>query len=248
VFERVTLSASDRAASERFYRTVLHEIGIEPDEGGAEAVRWRELALEAAGSDAPPTRGLHLAFVAPSRAHVDAFWRAGVDAGYDDAGAPGERAQYRPDYYGAFLLDPDGNSAEAVRHGDVRRGGHLDHLWIGVRDLAAAEAFYVLLAPHTGLREGRRWEHGVQFRGAWATMSLVADGRPPSEGLRLAFPAPERASVDDFYAAALTAGAQGMSAPGERGSGPGGGPRVYSARVLDRDGARVESVARGLRW
>ena len=53
----------------------------------------------------------------PSRAHVDEFWRAGTEAGYRDDGAPGPRPQYSPDYYGGFLLDPDGNSAEAVHHG-----------------------------------------------------------------------------------------------------------------------------------
>ena len=59
------------------------------------------------------TRRLHIGFAAPSREHVDAFWRAGTEAGYQDDGAPGPRPQYHADYYGAFLLDPDGNSAEA---------------------------------------------------------------------------------------------------------------------------------------
>jgi len=60
------------------------------------------------------TRGLHVVFSARDHAQVDAFWRAGVDAGYRDAGAPGLRIQYAPTYDGGFLLDPDGNSVEAV--------------------------------------------------------------------------------------------------------------------------------------
>jgi hypothetical protein len=60
------------------------------------------------------TRGLHVGFRAPSREAVDAFWQAGIDTGYRDVGAPGRRTVYGPDYYGGFLLDPDGNSAEAV--------------------------------------------------------------------------------------------------------------------------------------
>ena len=68
----------------------------------------------------PVTRGLHVGFRAPSRAAVDAFWQAGIDAGYRDDGAPGPRTEYGPDYYGGFLLDPDGNSAEAV-HGERAR-------------------------------------------------------------------------------------------------------------------------------
>ena len=61
------------------------------------------------------TRGLHVGFGAPSREHVDAFWQAGVEKGYPDDGR-GARPQYREDYYGGFLRDPDGNSAEAVHH------------------------------------------------------------------------------------------------------------------------------------
>ena len=57
---------------------------------------------------------------APTREHVHAFWQAGVDAGYRDDGEPGPRPQYRPDYYagyyGAFVLDPDGNNIELVFH------------------------------------------------------------------------------------------------------------------------------------
>jgi hypothetical protein len=53
---------------------------------------------------------------------VDEFWRVGTAAGYRDDGVPGPRPQYRADYYGAFLLDPDGNSIEAVHHGALRRG------------------------------------------------------------------------------------------------------------------------------
>src|SRR5205823_8274651 len=123
------------------------------------------------------TRALHLGFMASSRERVDAAGQAAVSAGYRDDGAPGERSGYRADYYGGFLRDPDGNSVEAVHHGDTRRGGNIDHLWIGVRDLAASEAFYATIARHAGLRRGRRWEQGVQYRGAWATFSLVADGR-----------------------------------------------------------------------
>ena len=78
--------------------------------------RVRDLARE---DDKPPTRGLHIGFSAPSREHVDAFWQAGVDAGYRDDGAPGRGRSTGADYYGGFLLDPDGNSAEAVHHGDV---------------------------------------------------------------------------------------------------------------------------------
>ena len=74
---------------------------------------------------------------APTRDHVNAFWRVLTTAGYADDGAPGPRPQYRPDYYGAFVLDPDGNSVEAVHHEDVHKRRCIDHLWIRVADVAA---------------------------------------------------------------------------------------------------------------
>jgi catechol 2,3-dioxygenase-like lactoylglutathione lyase family enzyme len=185
VFDHVTIRVSDRAASERFYSTVLSALGIEASRAEAHIIEWDDFSIVASDAEHPSTRRLHLAFVAPSREQVDAFWHAGVEAGYPDDGPPGIRPQYRSDYYGAFLRDPDGNSAEAVHHGDTRRGGHIDHLWIRVRDLDAAAKFYAAVARHTGLREGRRWGEGRQFRGAWATFSLVHDGTPPTEHLHM---------------------------------------------------------------
>jgi catechol 2,3-dioxygenase-like lactoylglutathione lyase family enzyme len=59
----------------------------------------------------------HIAFTARSRAEVDAFHAAALEAGAKDNGAPGLRAHYHPDYYTAFIFDPDGNNVEAVCHG-----------------------------------------------------------------------------------------------------------------------------------
>ena len=59
---------------------------------------------------------VHVAFVAPSREGVDAFYRAALDAGGKDNGPPGLRPHYRANYYAAFVSDPDGNNIEAVCH------------------------------------------------------------------------------------------------------------------------------------
>jgi catechol 2,3-dioxygenase-like lactoylglutathione lyase family enzyme len=242
VFAHVTIRPSDRSVSEVFYRTVLGAIAIEPTHDDPEIVAWDDFALVEVDAEHPPTRHLHVGFVAPTRAAVDAFWNAGVNAGYPDNGAPGIRAQYKTDYYGAFLLDPDDNNAEAVDHGDTRRGGNIDHLWIGVEDLARSDAFYRTIARYTGLRPGRQWEAGQQFRGAWATFSVVADGRLPTENLHMAFPAPDRQTVEDFHRAAVGAGYQNNGEPGER---PQYGPGYYAAFVFDPDGNNIESVYRG---
>jgi catechol 2,3-dioxygenase-like lactoylglutathione lyase family enzyme len=59
---------------------------------------------------------LHVAFVARSRAEVDAFYKAALAAGAKDNGKPGLRPHYHPNYYGGFVLDPDGHNVEAVCH------------------------------------------------------------------------------------------------------------------------------------
>jgi len=116
MFDHVTIRASGRRASEALYRTVLGELGIDVIYSDESYVEWGELSLLEASEERSATDGLHIGFVAPSRAHVDAFWHAGRAGGLRDAGAPGERPDYKPDYYGAFILDPDGNSVELVNH------------------------------------------------------------------------------------------------------------------------------------
>lgn len=239
MFDQVAIRVSNRPLSERLYRAALETLGVRATRRDGSLIAWGDFAMHVADGEHPPTRGLHVGFAAPNREAVREFWRVGIELGAGSDGEPGERPQYTPGYYGAFLLDPDGNSIEAVIHDDVRRGGNVDHLWIGVRDLGDSVAFYRTLARHAGLRDGRVWEAGRQFRGAWATFSLMADGRPVTEGLRLAFPAPDRQTVDEFHRAAIAAGYRDAVTPGER--DPGG----YRACVLDPDGTTVESVALG---
>ena len=158
VFDHVGIAVSDLAASERFYRTVLSVLGVEPTHADAELVEWDDFDIGPTDREHPVTRGLHVGFRAPDRAHVDAFWQAGVDAGHRDDGAPGPRTQYGPTYYGGFLLDPDGNSVEAV-HGERSQSvpdGRIDHLWLRVQDLRASRRFYATIAPYAGHRARRR--------------------------------------------------------------------------------------------
>ncbi len=237
MFDHVTIRASDRTASERFYRRVLQALELEPTGEGADFVEWDDFSLAQADAQKPPTRRLHVGFAAPSRGHVDMFWRSGLDAGFPDDGAPGLRPQYRPDYYGAFLLDPDGNSAEAVHHGEVRRGGCIDHLWIRVADVAAAARFYGLVAPHGGFRLRHEAPDRTQFAGAEGSFSVVA-GEPTRE-LHLAFAARSNDRVDAFHRELTDAGYRDNGAPGERAIYHAG---YYAAFVLDPDDNNVEVV------
>ena len=122
VFDHVGIAVLDLAASERFYRTVLSVLDSEPSHADAELVEWDDWAIGPTDREHPVTRGLHVGFRARDRAQVDAFWQAGIDAGYRDDGAPGPRTQYGPTYYGGFLLDPDGNSVEAVLASELLSG------------------------------------------------------------------------------------------------------------------------------
>src|SRR5919205_2578140 len=166
MFDHVTIRVTDRHASERFYDTVLAVLGIDRTYRTRSFSEWEDFSLAAAEAEHPPTRRLHAGFVASSRERVDEFWQAGVDAGYRDDGPPGPRPQYGPDYYGGFLLDPDGNSAEAVHHGSVRQDGVVDHLWIRVADVALARDFYVQVAPFGSFKQRRDLPERAQFVGA----------------------------------------------------------------------------------
>lgn len=241
MFDHVAIAVSDLAASERFYRTVLSVLGAEPGHADAELVEWADWDLVPADGEHPLTRGLHVAFRAPSRAAVDAFWQAGVGAGYGDDGAPGPRERYAPDYYGAFLLDPDGTSVEAVHRPaeDAAPAGSIHHLWLRVRDPAASRRFYVTIAPHAGLRLGIDEPDHVQLIGEGFRFSLVADGRPPTQHVHLAFTARDDATVRAFHAGALAAGYEDNGGPGERSVYH---PGYYGAFVLDPDGHNVEVV------
>jgi catechol 2,3-dioxygenase-like lactoylglutathione lyase family enzyme len=241
MFDHVGLPVSDFTASARFYRTVLSALGSEPSHVATGMIGWDDWWIGEADDEHPVASGLHVGFRAPSREAVDAFWQAGIDAGYRDDGAPGPRAVYRPDYYGAFLLDPDGNSAEAV-HTDREDGvpdGSVDHLWIRVRDPAASKRFYMTIAPHAGLRIGVDEPNHVQMVGDNFSFSLVDDERPLTKPLHFAFSAHDDATVRAFHAAAIAAGYEDHGGPGERAVYH---PGYYGAFVLDPDGHNVEVV------
>jgi catechol 2,3-dioxygenase-like lactoylglutathione lyase family enzyme len=117
--DHVGLDVKDYERSKAFYEKALAPLGMRlmmepaPEVGGF-------------GGDFPffwigsrergPQTGVHVAITAKDRAMVDAFHAAALEAGGTDNGGPGVREIYHPDYYGAFVLDPDGNNIEAVCH------------------------------------------------------------------------------------------------------------------------------------
>ena len=127
MIDHASVSVSDPAASKAFYEAALAPLGYRvvmefgpvtglggPTPGAPEdAPVHADLWLAPAENPTP----CHIAVTASSTAQVDAFHEAALAAGGTDNGGPGERPHYPPGYYGAFVLDPDGHTLEAVFHG-----------------------------------------------------------------------------------------------------------------------------------
>jgi catechol 2,3-dioxygenase-like lactoylglutathione lyase family enzyme len=235
MLDHVTIRVSDHEASERFYDTVLSVLGLPRSAG--DFAEWGDFSIAPATADSPPTQRLHVGFVASSQNDVDAFWRAGVESGYVEDGAPGPRPEYSPGYYGAFLLDPDGNSMEAVVHEGTPRRTGIDHVWMRVADLDESRRFYGLVARFGGYALGTDTAQRVSFRAPRGSLSMLPG--EPSVNVHLAFPASLDSTVDAFHAAVVGAGFRDNGGPGER---PIYHPGYYGAFVLDPDGNNVEVV------
>jgi catechol 2,3-dioxygenase-like lactoylglutathione lyase family enzyme len=97
-------------------RNVLVKLPSVADEPGRVQLSGPDYSFSLVRDERPLTEHVHLAFPAREEATVRAFHAAALAAGYEDHGAPGERAVYHPGYYGAFVLDPDGHNVEVVNH------------------------------------------------------------------------------------------------------------------------------------
>lgn len=118
MIDHMGIDVSDLERSRDFYKSVLATLGIPltKDEDS-----WVLFGRDAEGgfvigSDKPATTPIHVAFTAKTRAQVDMFYKVALKGGGRDNGAPGIRAIYGPNYYAAFILDPDGHNIEAVCH------------------------------------------------------------------------------------------------------------------------------------
>ena len=114
--DHLTLLVADVAASRRFYERALEPFGIETHELGDAVGFGPPGAVDFYVAPGEPTAPVHVAFAAPDRQTVDAFHAAALAAGGRDNGPPGLRPQYHEHYYGAYVVDPDGNNVEAVCH------------------------------------------------------------------------------------------------------------------------------------
>ena len=114
MYDHIGLKVRDVDASTRFYEAITGALGLEKDSSGTGFGPKGEPALWLYEGGKATSSGTHVAFRAKSRAAVDKFHAAGLKAGGRENGKPGDRKDYSPKYYAAFLLDPAGNNVEAV--------------------------------------------------------------------------------------------------------------------------------------
>jgi catechol 2,3-dioxygenase-like lactoylglutathione lyase family enzyme len=234
VFDHVDITVSDLAASRAFYHEAL---GLPTVEG--EWIEWGDFGIQPVDDEHSLTRNLHIAFGVADRDAVGAWWNRMTGAGYRNDGEPGPRPEYSESYYGAFIVDPDGNSVEAVHH-DTSRAGEIDHLWLRSADVAVATRFYETVAPIVGItveRASPEFLH-LRFDNKQGSFSFVA-GDEPTENVHLAFGVPNLDTVVRFHEVATAAGYRDNGLPGER---PQYHPGYHGAFVLDPDGHNVEAV------
>jgi catechol 2,3-dioxygenase-like lactoylglutathione lyase family enzyme len=232
VFDHVDITVSDLAASRAYYHEALGQPTVE-----GEWIEWGDFGIQSVDDTHPLTLNLHIAFGVSDRDAVDAWWNRLTEAGYQSDGELGPRPQYSDTYYGAFILDPDGNSVEAVHHG-TSRAGEIDHLWLRTDDVAAAKRFYETVAPVVGIRLVHDSPEKVRFTDGVGSFSFVA-GDEPTRNVHLAFGVGEVEAVGRFHELATAAGYRDNGPPGER---PQYHPGYHGAYVLDPAGHNVEAV------
>lgn len=123
LIDHIQLIVKDLAASKRFYTAAFGALGISLSGEGEDFFWADELFVSTKDSKAAQghlTGRMHFAFQAKDQEAVKRFHKAAVAAGGKDNGPPGERP-YHPGYYGAFVIDPDGNNVEAVYHGPAKK-------------------------------------------------------------------------------------------------------------------------------
>ena len=121
MIDHIGLSVSDYEKSKNFYLKALQPLGYEMVMEVTEVGPFAGFGEEGKpdfwiAQDSATSPRVHVAFRTNSRATVDAFYHAAIEAGASDNGPPGVREIYHPNYYGAFVIDPDGHNIEAVCH------------------------------------------------------------------------------------------------------------------------------------
>jgi catechol 2,3-dioxygenase-like lactoylglutathione lyase family enzyme len=238
MFDHVTIRVPNLTDANSAFAAVMDALEIKQTMSTPSFSVWGNFALTQGDEEHPIAQRLHLAFIAPTPGHVERFGQVGVAAGFVDDGPAGPRPNYADDYYAAFLIDPAGNSFEAVHRDGVRPNGNIDHVVLRVKDVEASTAFYSTIGSAVGLTIRRQAADHAAFSVGESDGSLIVTAGEPTQSIHIAFSG-EDDDVRRFHADATTAGYRGNGEPGER-------PRYhdgyYSAYVLDPDGNNIEVV------
>ena len=253
--DHISLGVTDLAAGSRFYEPLLHTLGSRRLFQDAQFVGYGNGPANGHFSLSRTEQrrrqpGAHLCFAAGNREEVERFYRAGIDAGAGDNGAPGYRLHYDPDFFGAFLIDPFGNNVGVVARlrpetGSMPRARVIDHLSIGAAAFAAMARFYDTLFATLNVQrlytseEFIIYGHGIND----TTFMLLRrpDATGPQSGFHACFTAGSADQVRTFHDAGIAAGGRDNGAPGLR---PEYSRDYYGAFVTDPEGNRLGVVAR----
>jgi catechol 2,3-dioxygenase-like lactoylglutathione lyase family enzyme len=188
MFDHITLRVPDLADATRAVNAVLDELEIEQTTSTPRFSVWGNFALTQTDEDHPIARGVHIAFSAPTPAHVERFGEAGIAGG---------------------------NSFEAVYRDGARPKGNVDQVAIRVKDLEASTAFYSTIGPAAGLTIRRQTADRTVFSVGESDGSFVVIAGEPTQNVHVAFSG-EDDDVRRFHADAIAAGYRSNGEPGER--------------------------------
>jgi catechol 2,3-dioxygenase-like lactoylglutathione lyase family enzyme len=272
LFTHFVFGSNDPAKAARFYQAVLPGLGFTPRPGRQDGLNSGLAFIHGGGThggglpqvviarpaDGRPFsrgNGYHVAFHAADEAAVRRFHAAALAAGGRDEGGPGLRPHYAPDYYGAYVRDPDGNKLQAVTYAAGSKAGAggdvVSHITLSCDEPVAAGAFYEGLLGTLGLARLPAEETEGEDRAfgpAGCQLPIVFpqktfDGRPaaPSRGSYPVLAAPDRQAVEAFHQAGLRLGGRSLAAPGGSADGVSadGGLGGFTAGIADPIGNAI---------
>jgi catechol 2,3-dioxygenase-like lactoylglutathione lyase family enzyme len=238
MFDHITLRVPDLAAASSAFAAVLDALEIGQTASTLSFSVWGNFALAQTNEQHSIARRVHIAFIAPTPAHVDRFGQVGINAGFADDGPAGPRPKYAEDYDSASLSDGAGNGFEAVHRKGQSPEGNIDHIVLGAGDVEASTAFYSTIAEAADLTVRRQTADRAAFAVGGSDGSLLLIAGEPTQNTHIAFSGDDD-NVRRFHADATPAGYRSNGEPGER-------PRYhagyYAAYVLDPDGNTIEVV------
>jgi catechol 2,3-dioxygenase-like lactoylglutathione lyase family enzyme len=238
VFDHITLRVPNLATATTAFAVAFDQLEIEKTTETPSFSVWGNFAITQTDAEHPITRRIHIAFSAPTKADVDRFARAGIDAGFADDGPDGLRPEHGDGDYATCVRDTAGNEFEAVRRDGGRASGNIDHVGIGGHDVEALTAFYTTIGTAAGLTiRGQAADH-TAFSVGESNGSLLVIAGEPTQNAHIAFSGDDE-DVRRFHGDAIAAGYRSHGEPGER---PRYHPGYCSAYVLDPGGNNIEVV------